>query len=98
MISKQQAQDTSKVFQSIHTSASIALSRGATERRRIFDELSKGVDPKSYRYDWLKKSTEDLVAYMAQMAGNFNKEYTFDRCSVADLMDVLEATINKIKK
>ena len=93
-----QAKEVSKIFQAVHTSASVRLARGARERKRLFEALQAGVNPNSYRLDWLKTASDELVQQLAHIAQKFNENHAFDQCSVQDLVDILEMAAGKIRR
>ncbi len=93
-----QAIALSKVFQAVHTSTSVRLARGAQERKRIFDMLGAGTKCTSYRLDWLKSASDELVLALAHIAQRFNENHSFDQCSVQDLIDILEMAGGKMRR
>lgn len=92
------AKSISAIFCAVHTSASVRLARGAKERKRIFDSLQAGTNPKSYRLDWLKTATDEIVQQLAHIAQKFNENHAFDQCSVQDLIDILDMAAGKLRK
>ncbi len=93
-----EAKAIASVFIAVHTSASVRLARGASERKRVLKALKAGEDVQSYRLDWLRSATAEVVDQLAHIAQRFNDSYQFDQCSVADLMDLLDMATEKLKK
>ncbi len=94
-----EAKAISSLFQAVHTSASVRLARGARERKRIFEALQQGTGQcTSYRLDWLKSASDELVGQLAHVAQKFNENHQFDQCSVQDLVDILEMAAGKLRR
>jgi endonuclease III-like uncharacterized protein len=74
----------------------LKLEHGAKQRKEMHLALQEGREPTGYRYEWYRKSTNDIIKVTSLMAEDFNKAHPGDRISVDDLIDVLEAAIRML--
>ena len=72
-----------------------ALRNGLQDRKRIADEIAKGLSPVGHRVQWLLDTADALNDTLATQAAKFNNTYRADKISVHDMVDAL-ATIESI--
>ena len=65
------------------------LLHGARLREEVHAAVERGEKPQGYRADWLRQEALHLVRVMEQVAMEFNVAHPDDKCSTADLQDVL---------
>lgn len=92
MTDAEKIQYTTSVFVAMVSEREDRLARGVRMRNAMHEQIARGEKPTGYRPEWLKHSAIKLVQTLQQMASDFDKAHPDDKCSVADLLDVLATT------
>jgi hypothetical protein len=73
------------------------LVNAATVRQGLSEALARGEMPDHYRIKFIRDSIKRVNALMATLCEEFNTAHPDDRCSAADLCDILYSTIQNYK-
>lgn len=92
MTDAEKMQYATSVFVAMVSEREDRLARGVRLREAMHEQIERGEKPTGYRADWLKQAALKLVRQLQQMASEFDKDHPDDKCSVADLLDVLATT------
>lgn len=71
---------------------------GQRLRAKYIEVIKAGGDPDGYRWEWLRKSTGELVELLQMMADDFNKAHPDDFCTIQDLLDIVAGTEGRLRK
>lgn len=88
-MNEQELEFSTKVFKAFAGEKTSRLANGARLREEIHAKIARGEEPHGYRVDWLEKEALALVTYMSEIARTFDLAHADDRCSVADLLDIM---------
>jgi hypothetical protein len=78
---------------SIHT----PLSHGIALREQMINELNAGKIPTSYRYKWIRSSSDQMLKLLGQFVRDFNQEHPEDCASTLDIEDITAYVLNILK-
>jgi hypothetical protein len=98
MASKTKIDFISNVFTTLVTTNVDRLRTGYKRREIMHKDIAAGKEPTGYRADFLRSSVKKVVGLLDDLAVEFNTLYQDDRISLHDFTDILQTTINYIKK
>jgi hypothetical protein len=98
----EQIELTSETFVNVLRHQKQLLLNAVALRKKIQAALDRGETPDHYRVDFIRTSALRVNNCLADCAKDFNEAHQDDRCTAADLIDILNTVINmfysKIKK
>jgi hypothetical protein len=62
---------------------------GARMRQAMFDAMNRGEEPKGYRIDFINRTANQAIGWLAERAAEFNAKHPQDRISTDDFADIL---------
>jgi phage terminase small subunit len=80
------------------TSDQARLEHGLKVREQIHAALQRGETPDHPRFAWLQAQAKALLDLVFMMGADFDKANPTDKCSVADLCDILDIARNRLEQ
>lgn len=62
---------------------------GLRQRQAYFEALERGEEPNNYRIEFISKTANQAIGWLAERAVEFNRQFPQDRLSAEDFKDIL---------
>lgn len=87
--------ETTQAFRDLMLTNKMLLEKGEKARERMRQRIAAGQSPDHYRYEWILENVDLLQDVMYDIAVDFNREHPDDRCSLADMKDILVTLLKR---
>jgi hypothetical protein len=86
-----------KVFIALAREHETRMERGARLRKEMHEALQEGREAVGYRPDFIRDSAILIIQALGELAKEFDAEHPDDKCSGADLMDIIATVAGLLK-
>ena len=88
--------NANKILIKFITDIDAKVQYGLKQRKLMFEQIEKGIQPTGYRIDFINQSVREIFDLLLKRAKDFNEKHPQDRLSTEDFMDILATAQHRI--